>query len=111
MRVFGLLLLSGLGVMAVANFADRFLSVVHELWTIAATGLGIGFAWLADFNLWKLWHLAVREDWIGVTLTGLILGGLAVFWRELVGFFASLSRKFTDEAVAIEKGQELRRVA
>src|SRR5437870_11657774 len=104
MRVFGLLLLSGLGVMAVANFADRLssiASIAHELGTIVATGLGIGYAWLADFNLWKLWHLAVREDWIGVTLTGLILGGLAVFWRELVGFFASLVRKFTDEAVAI----------
>ncbi len=111
MRVFGLLLLSGLGVMAFVNLADRFLAVAHELWNIAAVGAGIGFVWLAHFNLWTQWHIPVRHDWIGVTLTGLILGGIAVFWREVVGFLASLFRKFSDEATVLEKGQGLSRVA
>jgi len=61
MRIFGLLLLSGLGVMAVVHFANRFLMIAHELWAIVAVGLGVGYAWVANFNLWALWNIPVRQ--------------------------------------------------
>jgi hypothetical protein len=46
-----------------------------------------------------------------VTLTGMAIGGTVVFWRELIVFFASLFRKFSDEAATLEKDRDLRRVA
>jgi len=46
-----------------------------------------------------------------VTLTGVIIGEVAVFWHQFIGFVASLFRKFTDEAAVMEKGQGLRQVA
>jgi hypothetical protein len=44
-------------------------------------------------------------------VTGILLAGVAYFWRETLGFFAGLYRKFTDEARTIEKTENLRRVA
>jgi hypothetical protein len=111
MHVFAILLLLGLGTAAVVNFADRFLAGLHQVWTIFAVGIGVGLAWLANFNVWNLWAFNVPEDWIGVTLTGLAIGGTAVVWREVVGLLASLFRKWTDEAATLEKGQDLRRIA
>ena len=68
-------------------------------------------AWLADLNMWALWDVRVREPWIGVTLTGLVLAGVAYFWTEILGFFRGLERKYNDEAAAIEKDRGLRQVA
>jgi hypothetical protein len=74
-------------------------------------GAGIGLAWAADFNMWNGWELHIRAAWIGVTLTGLTLGGIAYFWDEILSFFAGLVRKYNDEADALEMERELRRIA
>jgi hypothetical protein len=36
-----------------------------------------------------------------VTVTGILIAGFACFWREILGFFGGLYRKFTDEASEI----------
>ncbi len=48
---------------------------------------------------------------IAVTLTGILIGGAAHLWRSLLGFFTSLSGKFTDQAGTTEKAEHLRRAA
>ncbi len=73
-------------------------------------GWGVGLAWLADFNMWTGWNVAhLRYEWVGVTLTGVALGGTAVLFYAVAGFFAGLYRKFDDEAEQIER-QQLSRV-
>jgi hypothetical protein len=37
--------------------------------------------------------IATRDSAVGVTLTGLIIAGVAYFWREILAFFGGLSRK------------------
>lgn len=108
------LLLLGLGALALIALGDRYLMMTAArpgLWALAAIIVGIGLAWLADFNVWELWGLPVREDWIGVTLTGLMLSGFAHFWRDVLGLFSGLVRKYNDEAAVLEKSQDLRRAA
>ena len=46
-----------------------------------------------------------------MTVTGLMIGGAAYFWQEILGFFAGLTRKLSDEAATLEKSEQLRRVA
>jgi hypothetical protein len=46
-----------------------------------------------------------------VTVTGFILAGVACFWREILGMFGALYRKYTDEAKLMEHSETLRRVA
>ncbi|MCQ4205651.1 hypothetical protein [Streptomyces longispororuber] len=53
----------------------------------------------------------MRNDTIGVTVTGLLIGGAGLFWLEVLRFYAGLARKLTDEAATMEKSEGLRRVA
>jgi hypothetical protein len=110
MYVFAIAVLLGLGVFALAMIADRVLSMAPELWATVLVGLGVGAAWLADFDVWQLWGIAVREDWIGVTLTGLMIGGIGLVCRGVGRLLSAVSRKVSDEAETLE-ATSLRRVA
>ncbi|MFI7317032.1 hypothetical protein [Streptomyces venezuelae] len=101
----------GLAILVAAKVVHRYLSVAQEFWALALVALGMGAAWLADFNLFEAWGLAVRNDTIGIILTGFLIAGASYFWREVLYFFAGVARKFTDEAKTIEKTEQLRRVA
>jgi hypothetical protein len=111
MYAFAVMVLLGLAVLAVAKIADRYLSLAAEAWALTMLGLGVGAAWLVNFNLFATWGLAARNTAIGVTLTGLAIGGVAYFWREILDFLGGLYRKYTDQAASIEKSEHLRRAA
>ncbi len=111
MYVFGVFALLGLGVYALAMFFERMMVTFQELWAIVVVALGVGLAWIADLNIFALWGIELRAEWIGITLTGLMLGGIAYFWRESLGLVASLFRKVSDEAETLERTHNLRRVA
>ena len=61
-------------------------------------------------NLFSAWSIPVRNSEIAVTVMGVLLAGAACFWREMLGLFGRLYRKFTDEARTIERSEHLRRV-
>jgi hypothetical protein len=111
METFAVLVLLGLGLSAFVTLGHRFVTIAREFWAFVTVGVGVGLAWAADLNMWRLWHLHVREAWIGITLTGLALAGIAYFWHEILGFFRGLERKYNDEAAALEKSEGIRRVA
>jgi hypothetical protein len=113
MYVFAIAALLSLGVLALAMLGRRFTyrNERPEMWMAVLVVLGIAAAWIADFNMWAEWGIGVRADWIGVTLSGLALAGLAQVWHEVVGLAAGLERKYNDEAATMEKAQDLRRIA
>ncbi len=104
--------LLGLGVLAIVRIFDRFTSIAPDFKALTMVGLGVGGAWLLNANyLAGLMLVGGRGGWIGITLTGVIVAGVAYFWDAILGFFAGLTRKHTDQARTIEKGEHLRRVA
>ena len=111
METFAVMAFFGLGLTVLVMLGHRYVTFAREGWAFVTIALGIGLAWLADLNMWALWGVHVRESWIGVTLTGLALAGVAYFWTEILGFFRGLERKYNDEAAALEKNQGLRQVA
>jgi hypothetical protein len=113
MYVFAVAALLGLGVLFVAMLAERYppMRDARQLWAVLILALGIGAAWIANFDIWRLWALPVRWAWVGTTLTGVMLAGLAAVWHELLGLFTGLGRKYQDEAAKIEKAEGLRPVA
>lgn len=105
MHAFGIAVLLGLAVMIVAALVERYLATVPEVRALVFLGLGIIAAWVMDFGLWREWQMSTRADWLDVTLTGVIIGGIAHAWHVLLGFVGGLSRKVTDEATTIERTQ------
>ncbi len=111
MYAFAIMALLGLGLLAVVKIFNRYVSLASEVHALVLVLLGIGGAWLLNLSLFTAWGIPVRANWIGITLTGLIVAGAAYFWGAIIDFFAGLSRKTVDEAETIEKSQGLRRVA
>jgi hypothetical protein len=110
MRFLALFLFMSLGVTALTMLGERATGRLREVRPVLAMGWGVALAWLADINMWTGWHIgSLRYEWVGVTLTGVALGGTAVLLYALAGFFAGLWRKFDDEAERIERA-ELTRV-
>lgn len=108
---FGMIALLGLAILAVSAIGYRYLAMAREFWALLLVLLGIGAAWLANFDLFGVWGLAVRDHAIAVTLTGLAIAGAGYFWRIVLEFFVGVSRKVTDEARTIERKENLRRAA
>jgi hypothetical protein len=111
MYIFAIVVLLGLAVTAVSLLISRFVLMATELWALLVIALGVGVAWLADFNMFTAWNVGVRTDWIGITLTGLAVAGFGAAWYVVLRLFRGLERKFNDEAASFEKEKGLRRVA
>jgi hypothetical protein len=116
MYVFGIAILLGLGIMCVARWVERPLQQLRDLvplslYPVLEVALGVGLAWAVNFNLWALWGITMRADWVAVTLTGVALGGIAQFFSAVLAMFSGLGRKLNDEAETIERPTKLERVA
>ncbi|HEX9645402.1 MAG TPA: hypothetical protein VGC11_15530 [Acidimicrobiia bacterium] len=111
MYTFAVVLLLGLAVMTVGMLIARFVRLVDEMLMGITMLLGIGTAWLADFDLFAAWGFALRESWIAIVLTGLALGGVAYLFNELTGLIAGVHRKYVDEVVEFEKVHDVRHAA
>lgn len=111
MHFFAVFFFSCFGVMALTMLGERGYRRVREARPFLSGAWGIGLAWLANLNMWSAWGVGhLRYGWVGVTLTGLALGGTALLLHAIFGFFLGLHRKFDDEAEQLEK-TELRRIA
>jgi hypothetical protein len=111
MFAIAMMALLGLAVLAVTAIATRYLSISPEIRAFTLAALGVGAAWLIDLDLFGVLAVDTRDSAIGVTMTGLMIGGAAYFWQEILGFFTGLSRKVGDEAATLEQAEHLRRVA
>ncbi|HEU5161027.1 MAG TPA: hypothetical protein VFU43_28780 [Streptosporangiaceae bacterium] len=111
MYIFAIAVLLGLAVTAVSLLIARFISMATELWALLLIALGVGAAWLADFSMFTGWDIPVRENWIGITMTGLVLAGFAEAWYVVLRLLRGLERKYNDEAAFLEREKGLRRVA
>jgi uncharacterized membrane protein len=111
MYIFAITVLLGLAVTAVGLIVARFATMATELWALLLIGLGVGAAWLADFSMFTGWDVPVRQNWIGITLTGLAVAGFAEAWFVVLRTLKGLQRKYNDEAASFEKEKGLRRVA
>jgi len=105
MYAFGIAVLLGLAVMVVAAIGERYLLRINEFRAAVMVALGIAAAWAVGFDLWALWGISSRAGWLGTTLTGVILGGIAYTWHVILTLFSGVSRKVTDEAATMEQTQ------
>lgn len=108
MHVFALSLSLGLVALCLGRWAARMLpEAIQRFEGVAFLAFGLLLAWLADFDAWGAWGVPVREHWVGIALTGLAVGGLAMVWGELMGFVHGIARKSNDEAEVIERDRGL----
>lgn len=60
-------------------------------------GLGVGYAYLVDFQIFSAWGVGVRSHTIGAIITGFMVGGLAMLWEEAIDFFQHYSHRYDEK--------------
>ena len=111
MHFFAVFLFFSFAVMALTAVGERFYRRLREGRALTAAAWGVALAWLANMNMWAGWSVGhLRYAWVGVTVTGIALGGAALALHSLWSFFSGLYRKYDEQAEQIER-TDLRRVA
>ena len=102
MHEFATVLLLGLAVHAVVNLIRQLGETSRALRIFLDLALGLLVAWGADYSMFAGWGVSLRSSWMGPAATGLVIGGLASLWTEVMGFITSYARRSYDEAAEIE---------
>ena len=103
MHEFATAVLLGLAVYTVATLIRQFGEVSRGLRIFLNLGIGLLLTWVTDFSMFGGWGIQFRSLWMGPVATGLVIGGVAVLWHEMVGLITSYARRSYDEATEIER--------
>ena len=60
-------------------------------------GLGVGYAYLVDFQIFSAWGIDVRSHAIGAVITGFMVGGMAMLWEEAINFFHAYGHRYDEK--------------
>ena len=102
MHEFATVALLGLAVYAVVNVIRQLGETSRALRIFLDLVLGLVVAWATDYSMFVGWGITFRSLWMGPVATGLVIGGLASLWTEVVAFITSYARRSYDEATEIE---------
>jgi hypothetical protein len=102
MHEFATVILLGLAVYAVVNLIRQLGETSRALRIFLDLLLGLVVAWVADYSMFAGWGISLRSAWMGPVATGLVIGGLASLWTEVVALITSYARRSYDEATEIE---------
>ena len=100
--MFAAVLLLGLVVAKLVDVIRAFVEMPRGVRLLLAFALGVLGTWAADYSMFASWGITFRALWMGPVATGLVFGGIAAFWHEVMDLVASATRRVHDEAAEIE---------
>ena len=83
MYQFAIMALLALAVVKVVDFIDSQVPALGGLRSISTFILGIGAVYALDYSIFTGWDVSVRNDDMGMILTGFMVAGLTTPWRVL----------------------------
>ena len=102
MYVFATIALLGLAVATFVDLVGGTVNVRRPVRPFLAFLAGIGIAWAADLSMFAGFGIGLRTPWMGTVATGLVIGGLACAWHEVLRALASHSVRLNDEVTGNE---------
>lgn len=102
MYVFAGVILLGLVVAKFVDLVRGFVEFPRPIRLLLAFLAAMGITWAADYSMFEAWDIDLRELWMGPVGTGLVIGGLAALWHEVLDVVSSFARRVHDEATEIE---------
>lgn len=93
-------------IMGLTTLGERVAHRLRERRTLLAGAWGVAWPGSSTSTCGRAGTPApLRYGWVGVTLTGVALGGTALLLLALFGFFVCLYRKFNDQAEHLEHAE------
>jgi Mn2+/Fe2+ NRAMP family transporter len=81
MYTFAVTLLLGLALFKLVDVLEDLAPDTTKLHGLVTTALAVVGAFVMDYSLFDGWGVALREDWMGTFLTGLVIAGTTSIWR------------------------------
>ena len=106
MYEFAVVTLLGLVALKVTDLVIESVPGLDRIRTLFTFSLAIVLAVALDHNMFASYGIDVREAWMGVVGTGLVIGSLSSAWAALLGWFGTSSVSGTKKA-----GNERPRIA
>ena len=89
MYTFAVTLLLGLALFKIIDALEDLVPETTKLHSLLTIGLAVAGAFAIDYSLFDSWGVALREDWMGVFLTGVMVAGATSVWRAAFHWLGS----------------------
>lgn len=110
MYTFAILALLALALVKLVDFVVDY-SGLRETGALRAVLTFVGAlagVWLLDYSVFAEWGVAIRNESVGIWMTGFMVAGLTVAWRALFGY---LTHDHATKDETLGEHRELRKVA
>jgi hypothetical protein len=95
---FAIVALLALGAVKLVDFLSDYIPPLHAWRSLLTFIAAVGVVVALDYSLFAGFGIAVRDETLGVWVTGFMVAGLTVAWRAVFGFLTH-NRATADETL------------
>lgn len=103
MYVFATVALLGLAVAKLVDLVRGSREAPRTFRLLLTFLAGVGITWITDYSMFSGWDVTFRALWMGSVATGIVIGGIASVWHEILDVLSSYARRVHDQATEIER--------
>jgi hypothetical protein len=103
MYQFAVVALLALATVKVVDFVSDNVPFVEQFRSVLTFIVAVGVTVWLDYSLFNGWDIAVRNEDLGIWITGFLVAGLTVPWRAVFGWLTE-NRATGDESLGDHKG-------
>ena len=89
MYTFAVTLLLGLALFKLVDVLEELVPELTKLHGVVTVALAAGTAFAIDYSLFEGFGVALREEWMGTLLTGIVIAGATTVWRAAFHWLGS----------------------
>jgi hypothetical protein len=102
MYEFATVALLGLAVAKIVDLTGAFYSASRAAKIVLAFLLGALATWVTDYSIFGAWGIQFRELWMGTVGTGLVIGGVAAVWHEILRVMSAYAERYRSRTPEVE---------
>jgi hypothetical protein len=95
---FAIVALLALGTLKLVDFLSDAIPQLGKMRSLATFVIGVGVTVLLDYSLFRGFGIGIRNDTVGVWVTGFVVAGMTVPWRALFAYLTH-DRAAADETL------------
>jgi hypothetical protein len=103
MYTFAVIALLGLATVKLVDVLCDYVPPLRPIRSLLTFAIAIGGVWALDFSMFRGWDTAIRDQDVGMVVTGVAVAGITVAWRALFAYLTH-DRAMLDETLGEHAG-------